>query len=167
MKNLSFLAGSLMAILIFGSGATIVSAQAGEAKETLVVRIQKFEDQLNSRLVAVLDRAENLRARVLERASSIATPKFDLATVNQSLAEAATAIAAGRQEVIKIQEAIAQARAAGSPSQKSLKELRTLVRTAMVNVRIAHQKTVEAIRIIRSAYGVRPPASPPTPPPAQ
>ena len=173
MRNLSFLAISFMAILILGPGARTANAQVdarGKAQETLVVRIQRFEDQLNARLIAVLDRAENLRARVLERARGISTPKFDLAAVNQSLTEAAAAIAAGREEAAKVQEAVSKARGLVNPSQQSLKELRALVRPAMVSIRAAHQKTVEAIRLIRNAYGVRPvapPASPPTPPPAQ
>jgi len=171
MKNTSFLTGGLVAILLMSSGSGVAYAQAlngnrpDESKGPM--GIQNFGRLMVTRLGAALDRVETLRARVSERANGIPSPKFDLALVNQSLAEAATAIVTGRQELVTIQEAIAKTSSVKTADKnKNLKEFRALIRQAMLNARTAHQKTVEAIRIIRNGYlPLLPITPPPTPEP--
>ena len=119
--------------------------------ETMQTRIKEFGDRLELRLAAALERADNLHQRVTNRVARFTNPKFDRALVEQKLREAADAIAAGRQKVATIDAEVTKALAAANPTT-AFAELRAAVRAVIASVRTAHQKVVEAIRLIRSAY---------------
>ncbi|MEK7585007.1 MAG: hypothetical protein AAB455_00590 [Patescibacteria group bacterium] len=118
---------------------------------TVKERIKEFGDRLALRLNASLDRAENLRLRVVDRVGQFQDPKFDKALVDAKLKEAADAIAAGKVKVATIAAEVAKAQAAANPTT-ALADLRTTVKGIIKDVRTAHQKVVEAIIMIKSAY---------------
>ncbi|MBI2097403.1 MAG: hypothetical protein HYT46_00480 [Candidatus Vogelbacteria bacterium] len=127
---------------------------------TIELRIQNYGDRLELRLTAALQRADNLRARVADRIGQFRDPKFDKALVEQKLTEAATAIAAGRAKVTTIDAEVTKALAVTNKTT-AFANLRTAVREIIGSVRLAHQKVVEAIRLIKSAYPITPPVPPP------
>ncbi|MBI2100601.1 MAG: hypothetical protein HYT47_01090 [Candidatus Vogelbacteria bacterium] len=119
--------------------------------QTTEERIKNFGERLELRLTAALQRADNLRARVADRVSQFPNPRFDRALVEQKLTEAAAAIAAGRAKVATIEAEVARALTAANQTT-AFANLRTAVREIIGSVRLAHQKVVEAIRLIKSAY---------------
>ena len=164
MKKTSFLAGSLITVLLFGGLSLTADAQtsAGKSNETAQTKIQNLGAKVKTRLTAALERADNLRTRVAERVTRFAEPKFDVAAVNQKLTEAAAVIDAGRQKLATIDAAIAKA-AAAADKAATVAVFRQTMRDLAASVRAAHQKIVEAIRLIRSAYPLPATVTPPTP----
>lgn len=146
----------LAAVLTFGRWPLAVSAlyhtpPTDTRNETIQNRIKSFGERLERRLVAALGRADNLRARVADRLDQFPNPKFDRVLVEQKLTEAAEAIAAGRQAVTTIQAEVDKTLAAANKTT-AFANLRAAVREIIGSVRLAHQKVVEAIRLIKSAY---------------
>ncbi len=148
-------------LLIVGLAAWLMLAALPEAaaqaprantrSETIQDRIKNFGERLELRLTAALERADKLRARVADRVSQFPNPKFNRALVEQKLTEAAEAIAAGRTKVATIDAEVEKALAAANKTI-AFANLRQAAREIIANVRTAHQKVVEAIRLIKSAY---------------
>lgn len=138
----------------------IKTAREAMAKD----KIKLFGEKAIVRLTAALNRADGLRQRVALRASQFQNPKFDKTAVDKKLAEAADAIAKGRTAVSVIQTAVESALSEGGTAKNgSFAEVRATIKEAMVEIRVAHQKIVEAITLIKAGY----PATPAVPvPPA-
>lgn len=153
----------LAAALAFGGLPLRVSAlyhtsAADTRQETIQNRIKNFGERLERRLTAALERADNLRARVTDHLDQFPNPKFDRVLVEQKLTEAAEAIAAGRAKVATLNAEVRKALAAANQTA-AFANLRQAVREIIGSVRRAHQKVVEAIRLIKSAYPTPPPAT--------
>src|SRR3989338_8514588 len=136
-----------------------------DARETMnKARIGMLGEKAVLRLTAALNRADGFRERVTLHASQFPNPRFDKTVVDQKLTEAAAAIITGRASVSEIQTAMDNAIAAGGiETNSSFTEVRARVREAMANIRVAHQKIVAAIRLIKAAYPTTP-VSTTTPP---
>lgn len=158
MKKQSFLVSGLVAFLLFGGLSLTVNAQANVNNKN---KIQNLGEKVKTRLTANLERVDNLRTRVTERVIQFAEPKFDTVAVNQKLTEAAAAIEAGRQKLAAIDAEITKATTAADKTA-TVAAFRQTMRDLTANIRAAHQKVVEAIRLMRSAYPR--PAVPTTPP---
>lgn len=140
------LGGLATVLTLFALG---VSAQA-PLTETTQTQIQNFGDRMELRLTAALQRADNLRTRVADRVNRFPNPKFDQTLVAQKLKEAAEAVAAGQTKVAAIDAEVAKALAAANKIT-AFANLRQATREIIASVRVAHQKVVEAIRIIKPA----------------
>ena len=154
-------------VLTFGLLPIIATAQAPGTDTRRNIRtvreamgkekIKLFGEKAITRLTAALNRADGLRQRVVLHASQFPNPKFDKTVVDQKLAEASEAIAKGRIAVAVIQTAVENALAEGGTAKSgSFAEVRTAVKEAMVEIRAAHQKVVEAIRLIKAGYPATP-----------
>ncbi|MBI4136143.1 MAG: hypothetical protein HY481_01120 [Candidatus Vogelbacteria bacterium] len=133
--------------------------------ETIQDRIKNFGERLKLRLAAALERADNLGVRVARLVSQFPNLKFDRALVEQKLTEAAEAIAAGRAKVTTIDAEVTKALAATNKTT-AFADLRKVVQEVIRSVRTAHQKVVEAIRLIKSAYPTPESGTPPAGTPA-
>ena len=121
-------------------------------------KVKLFGEKAILRLTNALNRADGFRQRVAFHISQFPNPKFNPVLANQKLEEANTAIAEGRLAVIAIQTAMDTALAA-TGTESSFSNTRVKVREAMTAIRLAHQKIVEAIRLIKAGYPERPTAT--------
>ncbi len=153
--------------LAFGLLPIITAAQVPGANTRQNVRtvreamskgkIRLFGEKAILRLTAALNRADGLRQRVALHASQFPNPKFDKTVVDQKLAEASEAIAKGRTAVAAIQTAMDEAlKVAGTATNGSFTDVRVAVKEAMVEIRTAHQKVVDAIKLIKAGYPTKP-----------
>ncbi len=116
-------------------------------------KIGLFGEKAITRLTAALNRADGLRQRVALHASQFPNPKFDKTIVDQKLAEAVTAITKGRTAVATIQVALENALTEGGVAKNgSFADVRMVIREAMASIRTAHQKVVDAIKLIKAGY---------------
>jgi hypothetical protein len=114
-------------------------------------KVKLFGEKAILRLTNALNRADGFRQRVAFHISQFPNPKFDPVLANQKLEEANTAITEGRLAVTAIQTAM-DAALAKLGTESSFGDTRAKVREAMTAVRFAHQKIVEAIRLIKASY---------------
>lgn len=117
-------------------------------------KIKLFGEKAVLRLTVALNRADGFLERVTRHARQFSNPRFDLVMVEQKLAETKEAIMAGRLAVSAAQIAMTNAlTVASTTSSSSFTDVRIKIREAMEAVRAAHQKIIEAIRLIKAGYG--------------
>ncbi len=112
-------------------------------------RLQAMGVQMTIRLTAVVTRTENLIKRVeAVVARTSASARYDVSLVNSKLATAKQAAEKAKASVNKINDEIKKA-LENTDSTIAMDEVRTMLRSAVSDVKVAHQNTVEAIIIIR------------------
>lgn len=106
-------------------------------------------EQLSARLTAALKRSQNLLMRL---ESFIAQPENegrDFTAAKAKLQEAKTAITTGEKEVREMKNKVAEALATTTPRLK-WPEVKSATTEAIAAVKAAHQKVVEAIRLVKN-----------------
>ncbi|MFH1170160.1 MAG: hypothetical protein V1704_01205 [Candidatus Vogelbacteria bacterium] len=116
-------------------------------------KIKLFGEKAVLRLTNALNRADGFRQRVAFHISQFPNPRFDPVLANQKLEEANASIAQARLAVTAIQTAM-DAALATTGTESSFGTVRAKIREAMTAIQTAHQKIVEAIRLIKAGYQI-------------
>lgn len=122
-------------------------------KELREIRIKAFVDKIIKRLNAALERSRKFVARLEQHLTQRADKGADTSAVDKKLDEASATITAGQAKVDAIIGEVDKILTGSSTPREAFGSVRTAVGTAIDGVKAAHQKIVEAIRLLKTLPG--------------
>lgn len=129
----------------------IKEERLNKIKEDQAQRIKKFAEQMLRRIEAAFNRVEKLANRLLLRLDEFDEKGVDTTEPRQLLTEARELIAEGKSSLIIVGEKIDLLLASEGNFREIWQSIKEEIRKSVANVKAAHQKVVEAIRITKGS----------------